>query len=80
MGQTVEVPREFFRKFARAAKALDELHDSFEDFLISQNPALLRELRRARREHLAGKTRPFSEFLEELSRSKRRTPRRNRSS
>lgn len=73
MGHTVEVPTDIFRKFARATEALDELHDAFEDFLISHNPKLLRELRRARREHLAGKTRPFAEFVAELNHAKRRT-------
>lgn len=72
MGQTVEVPTEILRKFARATEALDELQDAFEDFLISQNPRLLREIRKARREHLAGKTRPFEEFIAELNHSKRR--------
>jgi len=72
MGHTVEVPTDILRKFARATEALDELRDAFEDFLISNNPKLLRELRWARREHLAGKTRPFAEFVAEL-RAKRRT-------
>ena len=35
MGQTVEVPREILRKFARASEAFDELHDAFEDYLIT---------------------------------------------
>jgi hypothetical protein len=73
MGHTIEVPTEVLRKFARASEALDEFHDAFEDFLISQNPKLLRELRRARREHLQGKTRPFAEFLGDLDRAKRRS-------
>jgi hypothetical protein len=73
MGHTVEVPTEIIRKFARATDALDELHDAFEDYFISHNPKLLRELRRARREHLAGKTRPFAEFVAELNHAKHRT-------
>ena len=72
MGHTVEVPTEIFRKFARISEAIDEFHDAFEDFLILQNPKLLRELRRARREHLAGKTRPLEDFLAEYDRAKRR--------
>jgi hypothetical protein len=70
MGRTVEVPIEIFRKFARAAEALDEFRDAFEDFLISRNPKLLRELRKARREQLAGRTRPFAQFIAELNRTK----------
>ena len=71
MDQMVQVPAEVFDKFLRASRALDELHDAMEDFLIAHNPALLRKLRRARREDLAGKTRPFEEFLRELGRMRR---------
>ena len=73
MASTVQIPTELFKKFVQAGKALDRFHEAFEDFLIAQDPALLRELRQARREHLAGKVRPFEEFEQELShRSKRR--------
>ncbi len=74
MGQTVEVTREILRKFARASEAFDELSDALEDHFIAHNPKLLRELRQARREHLAGKTRPFAEFVEELNHTRRRRP------
>ena len=70
MGQTVEVPTEVLNKFLRATRALDDFRDAMEDFFIANNPALLRKLRRARREDQAGKTRPFEEFLREASRSR----------
>ncbi|HZP01299.1 MAG TPA: hypothetical protein VFD30_13480 [Terriglobia bacterium] len=73
MGQTIEVPAELFSKFLRASEALDEWHDAFEDFLILHNPGLLRRLRKARREQLAGKTRPWDEFKKGLNRSARRS-------
>lgn len=69
MGQTVEVPAEIFRKFARATEALDELQDAFEDFLIAHNPAILRRLRKARREQLSGKTRSWEEFKRDWKRA-----------
>jgi len=68
MGQTVEVPTEVFNKFLRATRALDDFRDAMEDFFIAHNPAILRKLRRARREDLAGKTRSFEKFLRELGR------------
>lgn len=71
MGQTVEVPTEVFNKFLRATRALDDLRDAMEDFFIANNPAMLRKLRRARREDSAGKTRPFEEFLREVGRTQR---------
>jgi hypothetical protein len=63
MGQTVEVPTEILSKFLRATRALEEFRDAMEDFFIANNPAELRKLRRARREDLAGNTRPFEELL-----------------
>lgn len=66
MANTLQVPTQPLKKFVRAAEALDELQEAFEDFLISHNPALLRKLRRGRREDLAGETRPFDEFEREL--------------
>ena len=72
MSQTVEVPTGLFKKFLRASEALDELHDAFEDFLILHNPALLRKIRKARREQLLGKTRSWEEFKRDFTRSGRR--------
>ncbi len=72
MAQAVQVPTELVRRFVDASEAFDELQDAFEDFLIAHNPKLLRELRKARREHLAGKTRPFAEFEKELNDATRR--------
>ena len=62
MAQTVQVPAELYKKLLRASETLSDLHDAFEDYLISTNPALLKKLRRARRDHVAGKTRPFQEL------------------
>lgn len=70
MAHTVEMPTEILRKFARASEALDELHEAFENFLIANNPALLRRLRKARRDDLAGRTRSFEEFERELRRTR----------
>jgi hypothetical protein len=69
MASTVQVPSRLFGKFLRASEALDEFHEAFEDFLILRNPALLRKLRKARRQHLAGRTRPFADFERELRRT-----------
>ena len=70
MSQTVEVPTEVLNKFLRATRALDDFRDAMEDFFIGHNPTLMRKLRKARREDLAGKTRPFEEFVRELRRSR----------
>ena len=69
MADTVQVPADLFKRFVHATAAFDELHDAFEDFLILHNPALLRRLRRARREHLSGRTRSWEEFKREFNRT-----------
>ncbi len=67
MPQTVGIPVRLFKKFLRANEAFGELHEAFEDYVISINPALLRKLRKARREDLAGKTRPFVDLKRQLN-------------
>jgi hypothetical protein len=66
VSKTVEIPSTLFAKFLRAGEALSDLHEDFENYLISTNPALLRKLHKARREHLGGRTRPFDELKREL--------------
>ena len=75
MGQTVEIPLDLYNKLLRAGEALDEWRDAFEDFLIVHNPAILRRLRQARQEQLAGKTRPWEEFKRDLTSSPKREQR-----
>ncbi len=75
MGQTVEISVDLCNKWLRAGEALDQWQDALEDFLIANNPGLLRRLRKAREEHLSGKTRPWGEFEREFMRSRQR-PRR----
>ena len=74
MGQTVEIPVDLYKKWLRAGEAVDEWRDAFEDFLIVNNQSLLGTLRKARREHLSGRTRSW----EELKRDFRNAPNRQR--
>ncbi len=71
MANTVQIPADLFRRFVSATEAFDELHDAFEDFLILHNPTLLRRLRRARKQQLAGKTRSWEGFKKEFERASR---------
>ena len=57
--QTVNLPRRVVEKVLSASAAFEALHEELEDYLIAKQPTLLKKLRRSRREHLAGKTRPF---------------------
>jgi hypothetical protein len=72
MGQTVEIPVDLYNKWLRAGEALEDWRDTFEDFLIVNNPGLLRRLRKARQEHLSGKTRSWEEFKRDSAISRQR--------
>jgi hypothetical protein len=51
LGDTIEIPT----KVLESVDTLDEL----EDWLMAKNPRLMRELRQARQDDLAGKFKPF---------------------
>ena len=57
--QTVSLPRRVVEKVLFASVAFEALHEELEDYLIANRPTLVKKLRRARREHLAGNTRPY---------------------
>ena len=58
--QTITLPRQVVQRVLDASEAFAMLHDELEDYLISRNTRVLKKLRRARREHLGRKTRPFT--------------------
>ncbi len=58
--QMITLPRQVVVKVLLASNAVVAFQDELEDYLIGHQPALLKKLRQARREHLAGKTRPFT--------------------
>jgi len=60
MAKTVEVPTALLKKMSKAAQVLQEVEEEFEDFLLASDPAFLAKMRKARSEHLAGKTKPIS--------------------
>ncbi len=57
--QTITLPKRVVEQVLHASEAFAALHDELEDYLIARRPALVKKLRHARREHLAGKTKPF---------------------
>ena len=59
MSTTLTVPKQVIEHVLHATEAVMALHDELEDYLIAHHPGLLKQMRQARREHLAGKTRPF---------------------
>ncbi len=73
MGQTIEIPVDLYNKWLRAGEAVEQWRDAFEDFLIAKNPALVRRLRQARREHLSGKVRSWDDFKREFVKPRNRS-------
>lgn len=67
MSETLQIPSRLVQKWVEVSAELGELQDELEDFLISRNPQLIRKLRKARREHLAGKVRPYDDLARRQS-------------
>ena len=57
--QTVTLPTRMVQQVLQASEALTLLQEELEDYLMTHQRGLMKKLRKARREHLAGKTRPF---------------------
>lgn len=57
---TITLPTRVIEQVLQTSEDLILLHDELEDYLITHQPSLLKKLRKARREHLAGRTRPFA--------------------
>ncbi len=66
MQKTIEVPASLLGKISKATKAFEELEDEMEDFFLSKDPEFLEKMRRARKDHLAGKTRPLKNLKKDL--------------
>lgn len=52
--------------------------DEFEDYLELQDPKVQEHIRKSNEEYLAGKSRPYAEFLAELQRKDQRKTKRHR--
>ncbi|MEW5766858.1 MAG: hypothetical protein AB1797_04425 [bacterium] len=63
MPQTVQIPVELLTKMTKSLHLFEELSEELEDYLLTQDPAFIAKMRRARANHLSGKVRPLSDFL-----------------
>ena len=61
MRSTINLPKQMVDKMLKVSVAFGDLHDELEDYLIARQPQLVKRLRRARRQHLAGEVHPFLE-------------------
>lgn len=66
MQKTIEMPVSLISKISRAAKVFEDLKDELEDFLLSNDPKFLEKMHKAKKSHLAGKTRSLKDLKKEL--------------
>lgn len=66
MPKTVNLPVNILDKMKSAISAFDEFQDELEDYLLNENPAFLAKMRRARKQHILGKTQPLEKLKKSL--------------
>lgn len=66
MPKTIEMPVSLLEKMSKVTKAFEELEDEIEDLLLSKDPNFLEKMRRARKNHLAGRIRPLKSLKKDL--------------
>ncbi|HEM60853.1 MAG TPA: hypothetical protein ENO24_01040 [Chloroflexi bacterium] len=62
----VPVPLSLLHKMSEVADAFEAFQDELEDYLLSQDPAFLARMNRARTHHLEGQTHPLDELKHKL--------------
>ncbi|GAB4545429.1 MAG: hypothetical protein Fur0020_14500 [Thermodesulfovibrionia bacterium] len=66
MGKTINVPISLLEKISEAARVFEDIEDEIEDFLLSKDPRFLAKMRRSRKDHLSGRTRPLKSLKKDL--------------
>ena len=64
--KNVSIPRRLFESMIEAYQKWEKFSDEFEDFLLSEDEQFLQKMRRARKEHRAGKIRDLEALKQEL--------------
>ena len=66
MSKTVTIPDTLLKKFSKASEAFHSFEDDLEEYLLTSDPKFIDKMRRARKEHISGKTRALKELIAEL--------------
>ena len=59
---TIALPVAIVKKMSKAVQAIEEFTDEFEDYLMVSDKHFIAKMHKARKEHLSGQTKPFSEL------------------
>lgn len=63
---TITIPKTLLEKIEDSFEEIEEVHEELETILLSKDPAFIKKMRQARREHRLGKTRLLKELKAEL--------------
>ena len=59
---TVEIPRDLIKKMDKAVKTLEDFTEEYDDYIFSKDKKFIDKMHKARKEHLSGNTKSFSEI------------------
>jgi hypothetical protein len=63
---TITLPKKLFDSLLKAQESWERVSNELEDFLLSLNKRFIRKMKKARKEHLRGKTRDLMKLKQEL--------------
>jgi hypothetical protein len=63
---TITLPKKLFDSLLKAQESWERVSNELEDFLLSLDKRFIRKMKKARKEHLRGKTRDFVKLKQEL--------------
>lgn len=64
--KTVEVPKRVVDSMLEAYDKWEEFRDELEDFALASDPEFIKKMRKARREHVKGRTHSLAELKRKL--------------
>jgi hypothetical protein len=63
---TITLPKKLFDSLIEAQESWERVSNELEDFLLSLDKRFIRKMKKARKEHLIGKTRDLIKLKQEL--------------
>jgi hypothetical protein len=63
---TINLPKKLFYSLIKAQESWERVSNELEDFLLSLDKRFIRKMKKARKEHLKGKTRDLIKLKQEL--------------
>lgn len=64
--KTIPVPQRLFESMIEAYQKWEKFGDEFEDFILARDEKFIKKMRKAKKEHRAGKTKDLEALKQEL--------------